>query len=155
MGPCIANVFSSITNKIQRYTSYFCEMLYMFQAVPPPIIRSSKTVYTPSGTLSDLFCWSSISSTTVAGTIKGLTKYPMLYIQFMSSWWWAEKAPETCRAFHRNILCNVGSFWLYLKIRLRCKDPWTTKTFFTLCQVSNMFRHKTRDITRESLLLYS
>ena len=27
---------------MQRYTIYFCEMLYMFQAVPPHIIRSSK-----------------------------------------------------------------------------------------------------------------
>ena len=31
-------------------------MLYMFQAVPPPIIRSSKTLYTASGTLSNLYC---------------------------------------------------------------------------------------------------
>jgi hypothetical protein len=29
---------------------YIHEMLYMFHAVPPPIIRSSKTVYTASGT---------------------------------------------------------------------------------------------------------
>jgi hypothetical protein len=28
---------------------YFCKMLYMFQTVPPPIIRSSKTVHTASG----------------------------------------------------------------------------------------------------------
>jgi hypothetical protein len=44
----------------------------------------------------------SISSTTVAGSNKGLKKYPMLYIQFLSSWWWAEERPETCREFHRN-----------------------------------------------------
>jgi hypothetical protein len=24
--------------------------------------------------------------------------YPMLYVQFLSSWWWAEKPPETCTA---------------------------------------------------------
>jgi len=24
--------------------------------------------------------------------------YPMLCVQFFSSWWWAEKQPETCRA---------------------------------------------------------
>ena len=52
-----------------------------------------------------------------------------------------------------NNLCNVVSCWLYLKIRLRCTDPWTSKTFFTLCQFSDMFRHKTRHITRVSLLL--
>jgi hypothetical protein len=43
MVPCIADAFPSINNKMQRYTIfYFCEMLYMFQAVPPPIIRNSK-----------------------------------------------------------------------------------------------------------------
>jgi hypothetical protein len=46
IGPCIADVFPSITNKMQFYTIYliiyFCEMLYMFQAVPPLIIMSSK-----------------------------------------------------------------------------------------------------------------
>jgi len=25
--------------------------------------------------------------------------YQMLCVQFLSSWWWAEKLPETCRAF--------------------------------------------------------
>ena len=145
------NIFSSVTNEMQGYTVYFCEMLYMFQAVPPPIIRSSKmyiqhrvfcqiftatcqsrgrdgtpsvqfstcfrwvpppiirsskTVYTASGTLSNLYCYlplsSSNSSATVAGSSKVLTKYPMLYIQFLSSWWWAEEPPEICNAFHRN-----------------------------------------------------
>ena len=38
-----------------------CETLYMFQAVPPPIIRSWKTVYTASGTLSNLFCYLPLS----------------------------------------------------------------------------------------------
>ena len=60
MGSCITNVFSSITDKTQRYTIiYFCEMLYMFQAVPPPIIMSSRTIYkyTAMGTLSNLFCY--------------------------------------------------------------------------------------------------
>ena len=30
-----------------------------------------------------------------------------------------------------NKLCNVTSCWLYLKIRLRCTDPWTSKKFQT------------------------
>jgi hypothetical protein len=42
MGPCISDIFPSITNKMQRYAIYLCEMLYVFQAVTPPIIRSSK-----------------------------------------------------------------------------------------------------------------
>ena len=37
-----ALLFSIITNKMQLYTFYFCEIICMFQAVPPPIIRRSK-----------------------------------------------------------------------------------------------------------------
>jgi hypothetical protein len=34
----------------------------------------------------------------------------------LSSWWWAEKPPETCRALTPiRILYNVASCWLYLK----------------------------------------
>jgi len=36
-------------------------MLYMFQAVSQPIIRSSKTVYTASGILSNLYCYLPLS----------------------------------------------------------------------------------------------
>ena len=43
-----------------------------------------------------------LPATVVAGSRKGLTKYPMLYMQFFSSWWWEEEPPETCRAFDRN-----------------------------------------------------
>jgi len=31
--------------------------------------------------------------------------YPILCVQFLSSWWWAEKAPETCRAL--TIIKNI------------------------------------------------
>jgi hypothetical protein len=38
-----ASSYSSITKQMQRYTMVFITiMFYMFQAVPPPIIRSSK-----------------------------------------------------------------------------------------------------------------
>jgi hypothetical protein len=62
MGTCIANVFSSITNKMQIYISY----LFLWNALyvsggSPPIIRSSKTVYTASGTLSNLYCYLPLS----------------------------------------------------------------------------------------------
>ena len=43
-------ILLSITNKMQLYTIFFImPMLYMFQAVSPPIIRSSKTVHKASG----------------------------------------------------------------------------------------------------------
>ena len=65
--------------------------------------------------------------TTVAFNSKGLTKYPMLCIQI-----WAPDDGRRNRLKHVehftevNKLCNVASRWLYLKIHLRCTDPWTS-----------------------------
>jgi len=56
-------------------------MLYMFQAVPPPIIRSSK-LYTQHRVFVELF----LLPTAIVGDSgrkqKKLDKYPMLCIQF-------------------------------------------------------------------------
>jgi len=67
-------------------------MLYMFQAATPPNSKSTKTVYTASGTLLKLYCYLPLgwkrwnaTSTTVVGSSKGLTKYLMLYEQFLST----------------------------------------------------------------------
>jgi hypothetical protein len=64
-------------------------MLYMFQAVPPPTIRRSKTVYTASG-ICKLFVLLTAGTaqfqlTRDSGTQKKLDKYPMLCIQFLTS----------------------------------------------------------------------
>ena len=128
---------------------YFCEMLYMFQVVTPPIIGCSKTVRTASGTLSNLYCYlplswklRSISSTPVAGNSKVLTKYPMLYIQF-----WALDDGRRNRLKHVehfteiNKLCNAGSCWMHLKIRWRCTDPRTSnKYLYTTCSWLSTWR---------------
>ena len=81
---------------------YFCEMLYMFQADSPPIIRSSK-LYIQHRVLCQILL---LPATTVAGSSKGLTKYPMLYIQF-----WA---PDDGR---RNRLKYVERFTEINKLR--------------------------------------
>jgi len=57
----------------------------MFQAVPPPIIRSSKTVHTASG-----ICRACLLLPLATSK---LDIYPMLCVQFLSSWWWAEEPP--------------------------------------------------------------
>ena len=44
-----------------------------------------KTLLLPATVVEEIE-FSSISSTTVAGSSKGLTKHPVLYIQFLSSW---------------------------------------------------------------------
>ena len=127
MGPCIANVFSSAT-KICNFTQfiYFCEMLYTFQAVPPPIIRNSK-LYIQHRVLSRTFTaichcrerdgTSSISFTIVAGSSKGLTKYPMLYIEIRAPDDGRRNRLKYVKHFTKiNKLCNVVSCWLHLKI---------------------------------------
>ena len=44
IGPCIANIFSEYNQRDATFLKfiYFCKTLYMFQAVFPSIIRSSK-----------------------------------------------------------------------------------------------------------------
>ena len=44
------------------------------------------------------FIFLSMNSPTLAVAASKLDIYPMLCVQFLSSWWWAEKPPETRRA---------------------------------------------------------
>jgi len=98
----------------------------MFQAVPPPIIRSTK-LYMQRHLIS-------ISSTIAAGSSIGLT-IPDAVCSVLCSWWWAEEPPETCRAIYRNkqikkMLHLVGCT---LEIYLRCMDIWTSKVDSLFC----------------------
>jgi len=72
--------------------SLLLSLIYLFQAVPPPIIRSSKTVHTASG-----ICQACLLLLLVVAASK-LDIYQMLCVQFLSYWWWAEEPPETCRS---------------------------------------------------------
>ena len=111
---CIAKIFPSITKKMQRYTIY----LFLWNALHVSGGSSShhqelKTVYTASDTLSN----SSISSTTVVGSSKVLTKYPMLYIKF----WAPDDGRRNCMKHVEdfteiNKLFNVASCWLCLEM---------------------------------------
>ena len=87
-------------------------MLYMFRAVPPPIIRSSKTVHKASSTLSNV--WQSTRC-------------------YIYSFWVPDdgrrnrlKHVQHCTEINK--LCKVAYCWLYLKIRLQCTDPWMSKS---------------------------
>ena len=57
-----------------------------------------KTVYTPSGTLSDLYCYPSRQWQV---TVK-VWQSTRCCIYSFESLWWAKEPPETCRSFHRN-----------------------------------------------------
>ena len=105
----------SITNKMQRYTIFLLlSMLYMFRAVSPPIIRSSNCIYSiwyMSGLLAAI---AGVGELELIHASKPDIDQ-MLCVQFLSSWWWAEKPPEIYRALTAiRILYNVASCWLYL-----------------------------------------
>ena len=93
MGPCIFNVFLNITNKMQRYTIFFITV----NAVHVSSCSSAqhqelKTVHTAS-----VICQACLLLP-LAVVARTLDIHPTLCVQFLSSWWWAEKPPETCRA---------------------------------------------------------
>ena len=89
----------------------------MFRAVFPPIIRSSKNVHTASGMCQA--CW--LLPLAVAASKPGT--YPMLCVQFLSSWW-AEKPPETCTALTmiKNIVYRCS--WLVMLKRIDLIYYW-------------------------------
>ena len=134
MGSCIANVFSSITNMLQRYAID----LFLWKAVHVSGGSSAhhqefRTVYTASSTLSKLYCYLPLSwkrwntSTTVAGSSKRLTNYPILYIQF-----WTPDDGRRNRLKHverfTEINCVtlhlVGYTWKYIDNLIICEDEW-------------------------------
>jgi len=115
---------------------YFYKLLYKFQAFPPPIIMSIK-LYIQRQVLSNQYCclllpwmrWnvSSISSTITASSSIGLT-IPDAVCTVLSSWWWAEETPETCRAIYRNkyIDKTLHLVGCTSEIYLRCTDIRTS-----------------------------
>ena len=120
--------FSSITNKMQHYTIY----LFLWNV---PHVSAGIAAHHQELNVKSLL----LPATTVAGSSKGLTTYPMLYIQF-----WA---PDDGRRYRRkhmehfteiNKLCKVASCWLYLKIRLRCTDPWTSNPEHVLIHADSL-----------------
>ena len=82
-----------------------------------------RTIHTASGICQACLllplAWVSSNSRTLAVAASKLDIYPMLCVQFLSSWWWAREPPETCRALTVIILYNVVSCWLYLKKLLK------------------------------------
>jgi len=71
------NSYPKICNNVQFI--YICKLLYTFQVVSPPIIRSSYHCIYSNGLNYARYC-----------------RYSN-----MSSWWWVGMPPETCRAVWR------------------------------------------------------
>ena len=80
MGPGIANVFSSITNKMERHTIYlfFVKCSTCFRRFLRPSSGAQNCIYCIGYLVNPLL----LPATIVAGSSKGLTRYPMQYIQF-------------------------------------------------------------------------
>ena len=71
---------------------------------------------------------SSNSSTIAADNNNAVTNTRCCRYSYLRSWWWVMVPSETCRAVSRwNKLRNVASCWIYIRILLRCTDPWTLK----------------------------
>ena len=86
----------SITNKMQCYTIFFTivNVLHVsggFSAPHQELKNCTHSIgYMPS-LLAATACVGELELATPVPT------HPMLCVQFLSSWWWAEKPPETCR----------------------------------------------------------
>ena len=111
-------IFSSATNKMQCYTIYLFLWNARVSGCSSSHHQEFKTVYTASGTLSNLYCYLPLSwerwNSTVAGSSKGLTKYPMLYIQFWApdgQWQVAVKVWQStwCCIYSFELLMDSGS----------------------------------------------
>jgi len=82
------DIFQYIANKMQRYTVYFiCKLLYMFQVVPPPIIRSAYNCIYSIWYLSHCYCylllsWKSCCKYVLCAPIDGWRYHPKHVEQF-------------------------------------------------------------------------
>jgi hypothetical protein len=115
----------STTNKTRILSQiiYSCKTLYMFRAVFPPIIRSSKLRIQQRFMSNSWFRgW---VPPIAAGSSSCLT-YTVAVYAVLSSYWWAERPPETCREFYKNKWFEIrgASCWLYYRNMLRCTDIW-------------------------------
>jgi hypothetical protein len=80
---------------------YVCKQLCMFRVVSPSMIRSSCHCIHTTWTWPDGNCISGPVSFTT-GFRHGLTNARWCGYSDMSSWWWVEIPPETCRAIYRH-----------------------------------------------------
>jgi hypothetical protein len=110
MCPCIASITLKYNNATFSRSIYLYKLLYVFQTVPLPTIRSTKQYIQRQVLSNQYYClllswmrwnYSSISSTIAAGSSIGLT-VPDVVCTVLCSWWWAEEPSETRTAIHRN-----------------------------------------------------
>ena len=93
LGTPLARCVLYITNEMQFIQCFLLlPALYMFRAVFPPFISSLQNCMCSLGYCHALYRWCGWDGTGKRDNTQGCT------YSFVSSWWWAEKPPETCRA---------------------------------------------------------
>ena len=103
--PCIIDIIPNYYQKVQRFLIYlFLQMLYMFQAVPPPIIRSTQLCIQLQvlSTNSAACCYRGWDGNHLhlfhdSRKQQYCLTIPEAVCTIVCSWWWAEESPETCR----------------------------------------------------------
>jgi hypothetical protein len=107
-----ACILLSITNKMHRYTIFFIifNALHVsggFSAHQQELKNCTHSIWYMSSllaaTASMVELELQLNHTSGAASKPGM--YQMLCVQFLSSWWWVEKLPETCRAL--TIIKNI------------------------------------------------
>ena len=69
--------------------------------------------------------WAAYATHSTADSNNGVTNTRFCRYSCLRSWWWVVVSPEICRAVSMyNKLCNAASCWIYIRILLRCTDPW-------------------------------
>ena len=84
----ILNIFLNTTNKMQGCTIFF---------IVVSALHVSSGFSAHHQGLKSCTCSIAVSPTLAVAANKS-DKYPMLHVQFLNSWRWAEKPVETCRA---------------------------------------------------------
>ena len=134
---CIASISLQYNQQDATFSQsiYFHKLLYMFQAVPPPIIRSTK-LYVQHQVLSNQYCclllswmrWNSVAFHLIHDSSSIRLTIPDAVCTVLCFWWWAEEPPETCRTIYRNeqIEIKLHLVGCTLEIHWRCTDIWTS-----------------------------
>ena len=135
MGPCVAKVFSSTTNKMQRYKIY----LFLWNALHVSGGSSAhhqelkNCIYSIAYFVKPLLLPSPVWKRRNwqwqgAVNIWQSTRCCIYSFGAPDDGRWNRLKPVE-HFTEINNLWNVASCWLYLKIRLRCTDPWTSKLY--------------------------
>jgi hypothetical protein len=136
--PCMASISLKYKQKDATFSRsiYFYKLLYTFQVVTLPIIRSTK-LYIQYHVLSTfhLIHYSSKQQYWFDNTWR--------CIRVMCYWWWAEEPTETCRVIYRNkqIEKTLHLVGCTLEILLHCLS---TKKGVYFLVIKHVFQHGNR-----------